>query len=590
MKIQTFDYSALIIQENTCCQIDDFRVQIELHLGQLADVHYFQVTLHHINEEAGLRKPGLLRVGSIDGGLSRELQLRQTLGSYKMVSELLAAVTEYLVCISSHSPLLQEKIEDTPNFCQAENYIESSFEVESKLEQEAEYLEEIVFEEEIVSESVGKKLILLSYLPEDGETLASWLTEENSLETSLLLASQVCQFFRYVYQREWCFVQIFPKFIQMGTPVQFFDLTGVYPVGKQLNSAFLADYCAPEIAYDSSCIINEQMSTYTVGSLLYETIHHQLPPQGNIGELDIKPIPRIYQILKICLSPIAEERFLLPQLLSLLVEIRSSMRTPNIKWEVASNSTVGLSTSRLQNEDNYGVRQQYFSNSEPLILGVVADGMGGMAQGEVASKLAVETVIEAPVPAGLSNLDRRAEWLIYLVQQANESVASNVRDGGTTLSLVMALGRELMIAHIGDSRIFLLRKKQICQLSEDHSMVAMLVASGQITYEESLEHPDRNLLTKSLGSKRKLSEGYVQDLSRFGTGLSMLLEDEDILILCSDGVWDLVPANELAEIFVDHYILQSAVDSTIEKVLSRGAHDNATILALKYCHKNSSFG
>ena len=69
----------------------------------------------------------------------------------------------------------------------------------------------------------------------------------------------------------------------------------------------------------------------------------------------------------------------------------------------------------------------------------------------------------------------------------------------------------------------------------------------------------------------------------------MLLEDEDILILCSDGVWDLVPANELAEIFVTHYTLQSAVDSTIETVLARGAHDNATILALKYCHKNSSF-
>ena len=593
MKTQTFDYSALIIQENTCFQIDNFRVQIESHLGQFADVHYFKVTLHHLNDEAELGKPGLLRVGSIDGGLSRELQLRQTLGSYKMVSELLAAVPEDLVFVSYHSPLLQEKIEDTPDFCQAENsqdnYIEPSFEVESKSDQEAEYLEEVVFEEEIVSESVGKKLILLSYLPNDGETLASWLTNENSLETSLLLASQVCQFFRYVYQREWCFVQIFPKFIQMGTPVQFFDLTGVYPVGKKLNSAFLADYCAPEIAYDSNRIISEQMSTYTVGSLLYETIHHQLPPQGNIGELDIKPIPRIYQILKICLSPIAEERFLLPQLLSLLVEIRSSMRTPNIKWEVASNSTMGLSTSRLQNEDNYGVRQQYFSNSEPLILGVVADGMGGMAQGEIASKLAVETVIAAPIPAGLSNLDKRAEWLIYLIQQANESVASNVRDGGTTLSLVMALGRELMIAHVGDSRIFLLRKKQICQLSEDHSMVAMLVASGQITYEESLEHPDRNLLTKSLGSKRKLSEGYVQDLSRFGGGLSMLLEDEDILILCSDGVWDLVPANELAEIFVTHYTLQSAVDSTIETVLARGAHDNATILALKYCHKNSSF-
>jgi len=209
--------------------------------------------------------------------------------------------------------------------------------------------------------------------------------------------------------------------------------------------------------------------------------------------------------------------------------------------------------------------------------------MGGMAQGEVASKLAAKTVIDAPISADLSKQEKRGEWLISLVQQANESVASNVRDGGTTLSLVMALGRELMIAHVGDSRILLLRNNQICQLSEDHSMVSMLVASSQITYEESLEHPDRNLLTKSLGSKQRLSEGYVQDLSRFGSELSMLLEEDDILILCSDGVWDLVAADELAEIFSNYQTLQLAVDETIEKVLSRGAHDNATILALKYC-------
>ncbi len=432
-------------------------------------------------------------------------------------------------------------------------------------------------------------MILLSSLPNDEENLATWLTKTQSLESCLLITSQVCQFFRFVSQQQWNFIQIFPKFIKIGTPVQFFDLTGAYPVGEHLTFGLIADYCAPELAYDSSCTIGEQMSAYTVGCLLYQAIHHQLPPQEPNAELQIQPIPRIYQIIKTCLSLIPEERFPLSQLLNLLVEIRQSMRISQVYWEVASDSTAGLSLNRLQNEDSYGVRQQYFSNSEPLIFGIVADGMGGMAQGEVASKLAVETVIKAPIPAEFSNLDKRAKWLIYLIQQANECVASNVRDGGTTLSLVMALGRELMIAHVGDSRIFLLRKKEIRQLSEDHSMVSMLVASGQITYEESLEHPDRNLLTKFLGSKRKLSEGYVQDLSRFGAGLSILLEDQDILILCSDGVWDLVTADELAEIFVTYHILQSAVDSTIEKVLARGAYDNATILALKYCHKNSSF-
>ncbi len=600
MKSPLTDSSAsLIIQEHTCCQIENLRVEIESHLGQFSDVHYFKVIVHNPDAKPDQAtsevdsKLGLLRVGSIDGGLSRELQLRQALGNYKMVSELLASVTEsvfvsfLLVGQASRLPLSDSEFDSRQDACSTSNRLSSnelsvSDEIEYNLKQEPQYLEEEFYEEqEVGSESSGQKLILLSYLPDHGETLEAWLTKDNSLESSLLLASQVCQFFRYAYQQEWCFVQILPKFIQMGTPINFFDLTSAYPVGDKLTSGFMGDYCAPEIAYDSSCTIDEKMSTYTVGSLLYQAIHQKLPPQGHSVDLEIKPIPRIYQIIKICLSPIPEERFPLLQLLSLLVESRQSMQTSQMHWDVASRSTVGLSTSRLQNEDSYGVRRQYLSNSGSLILGVVADGMGGMAQGEVASRLAVQTVIEAPIPADLTNQDQRAAWLVSLVQNANECVASNVRDGGTTLSLVVAFGRDLMIAHVGDSRIYLLRNKQISQVSEDHSLVSMLIASGQITYEESRDHPDRNVLTKSLGSKPRLSDGYIQDLSRFGSGLSMLLEDGDTLILCSDGVWDLVPADELAQNFTGNQTLQSGVDSTIEQVLARGAHDNATILALK---------
>lgn len=606
----------LILQEHTCCQIENLRLEISSHLGQFADIHYFQVIIHNpdpladraINEtDSG--KLGLLRVGSVDGGLNRELQLRQVLGNHKMVSELLAAVTEETVSISFPSQLLEKEQEDKPNCAEqiGEEVIDkqenlelhlaaNSFTATEELPSngsasdelpEPEYLEEEFYpEKEIGFNASARKLILLSYLPEADE-IEAWLKKENSLESSLLLASQVCQFFRHIYQQQWCFLQIFPHFIQMGTPVKFFDLTGAYPVGEKLTSSFLGDYCAPEIAYDNSCTINEQMSTYAVGALLYQAIHQKLPAQTDSAQLEIKRIPPIYQILKLCLSPIPEERFSLSQLLSLLVESRKSMLTPQIRWDVYSRSTLGLSTSRLQNEDSYGVQQQYFSNGEPILLGVVADGMGGMAQGEVASQLAVQTVLEAQIPIHLTNQQQRAEWLVDLVHKANACVTDNVRDGGTTLSLVMAIGRDLTIAHVGDSRIFLLSKQQICQLSEDHSMVAMLLASGQITYEQSQVHPDQNVLTKSLGSKRRLSDRYVQDLSLFGASLSLLLEDGDILLLCSDGIWDLVPAEELAENFSGDRTINSAVELTIEQVLARGAHDNATILALKCSIKNS---
>ena len=110
--------------------------------------------------------------------------------------------------------------------------------------------------------------------------------------------------------------------------------------------------------------------------------------------------------------------------------------------------------------------------------------------------------------------EQRNEWLLNLFQKANISIADAVRNGGTTLSVALAINDSLMIAHVGDSRIYLIRQGKMKQLSEDHSLVAMLVANGEITEEESLTHPDRNVLLKSIGSKKHLSEGYVQNLSR----------------------------------------------------------------------------
>lgn len=213
-------------------------------------------------------------------------------------------------------------------------------------------------------------------------------------------------------------------------------------------------------------------------------------------------------------------------------------------------------------------------------MGVVADGMGGMAQGEVASQIAVKTLIEEPIPQEFEGEELQANWLTSLVHKANESITDTVKDGGTTVSAVLGVSNRLMVAHVGDSRIYLIRKGEISQLSEDHSLVAMMVASGQITQEESLEHPERSVLTKSLGSKRILSNGYIQDLKRIKPELSMVLEDGDLLLLCSDGVWDLVSTDEIAQIFANSS-LQSAVDATIDRVIEKGASDNATLLALQ---------
>ncbi|WRH67817.1 MAG: protein phosphatase 2C domain-containing protein [Planktothrix sp. GU0601_MAG3] len=658
--------NALVIQEKSRFSIDNFQLEILSYLGQItAGIHYFKVNIEtddHGSTES--QKLGLLRVGSTEGGLKRELDVRKLLIGYKMISELLAQTIEDSVKIDLRSALSYqqpepEKPELKMDFDQIESFANLAEPTSNQAEQnnkesasvaedttneshpqseylgeivtndpetvffhpntslqpadslnnpvslvgvlnslenttdqtnaESEYLEEECYPEvEMYGDGSDRKLLVLTYLPEEKTTLQAWLEQDNSLESSLSITSQVCQFFRHIHQQGWCFVQILPEFIEIGIPLKFFDLTGAYPLNEKLQSGLLENYCAPELAYSHP--IQEAMSSYTVGALLYHAIHKQPLSSDNQIDIKINPIPLIYQLLKISLSPLPEERFSLSQLLSLLVETRQSLQATKIHWNVASQSTTGLSTSRLQNEDSYGIRQLQLSNSETLILGVVADGMGGMSQGEVASKLAVQTVLEEPIPNEFNSIEKKSEWLVSLVQKANESVATNVRDGGTTLSIILAVGRDLAIAHVGDSRIYLLRQGEISQLSEDHSLVAMLVASGQITQEESLDHPDRNVLTKSIGSKRRLSDGYVQQLSRSGQNLSLPLENSDILLLCSDGVWDLVSNEEIAKIFTHHQTLQTAVDEVINCVLQRGASDNATLLALELsCHSDNRY-
>ena len=579
--------SSLKVQPEARFQLDIFEIEILVHEGQFLDVHYFKVNFWPSSEssapESSDTKLGLLRVGSCEGGLKRELSIRNGLGEVKMVAALHGFETKENVLISAQP--LGNKADlvntlDTESGEEESDLVEKNFEGSIIIRSDNEkYLEEEFLEPTSSSSLPEPKLLLLSDYPISNKSLCSWLEQEQSLESILLIASQVCQFFRYLYQRQWCFVQIFPQYVEVGLPSLFFDLSGVYAIGEKLETGIETDYSAPELLYQHP--VDEKMGTYLVGTLLYQAIHRKRLSKESDLSTEIDKIPKIYQILNICLSPI-DERFPLDQLLSLLIEARKQLSKPNVQWQTASYSTLGLSTSRLQNEDSYGIRQQQSSLDQSFLLAAIADGMGGMAQGEVASQLAIRTLMSALIADQFKEIDNQSEWLISMVHKANEAVINAVEDGGTTLSAVLAVDQSLMLAHVGDSRVFLIRYGEIQQLSEDHSMVAMLVASGQITYEESLTHPDRNMLLKSLGSKRTLSEGYVQDLRSSGS-ISKSLEDGDIILLCSDGVWDLASPDILLKIFSDpnYSGLHTMVSAVFKEVLSKGANDNATLLALQ---------
>jgi PPM family protein phosphatase len=570
-------------------ELSNFRIAVESYWGNFADVYYFQVQILDTSSLDAIPQLGLLRVGNSDGALQKELELRQQLTQHRMIAPILVTNTVDQIRIS-----LQTLTEDI--FTQEVRDISFDFDTKDEFveldqllldddsqESEPEYLEEEYYDEHIKDIEINNGIVCLSYLPELETSLAVWLQQEKDLSTVLPVIIQFCQLVNYISQHGWSLVQINPKAIAAIKPIQIYDLTGAYKIAEMPKHGMVGAYCPPELAFGRQ--VDEQMGSYVIGALLYEAIHNQQPRVNENIPLEIKPIPGIYQILTACLAPNGD-RPIVSQLLSLLVETQRSLNQTEIHWQVASKSTLGLSMSRWQNEDTCGVRQQSFGEkSESFILGIIADGMGGMEHGDVASKLALTTIMEANLPHHLStnirSMAQWSEWLLSLVQEANSCITRAVRNGGTTLSMVLAIGRELAIAHIGDSRIYLIRNSCICQLSEDHSLVAALLATEQITYAESQKHPDRNVLMRSLGSSGKFNTDQIQTLSIFGEGLSMRLENSDILLLCSDGIWDLVPPDELSEIFTTRQSLSLGVNRVIELVLARGAADNATILALE---------
>ena len=418
----------LIIKENICFRIDNLQIEIISYLGQLTpDIYYFQVNI--ISE-----KPGLLRIGATNSALNRELELRKRLGDYKLVTELLAH--------SQDNITIEIKPQNIPEIATIFSPI---LEIDTASEYlQKEYLEDEYYPETEISTNISnQKLLLITYLPKENQTLETWLKTAHSLEESIFLTSQICQLCRYLHQRGWCFINILPQFIQMGTPIQFFDLTSAYPLGETLNSGLIGTYCAPELAYCKNPI-HETMSSYTVAALLYQIIHKQTLSTDQTIEIQINPIPIIYQILKICLSSLPEERFPLEQLLKILVRTRQNISTPKINWQIASISTVGLSINRLQNEDNYGIKQQKISDRETILLAAIADGMGGMSQGELASQLAIKTVLETPIFFQNQTIEQYQEWLENLFIQANETVSNQLKDGGTTLSVIFAISQQLI--------------------------------------------------------------------------------------------------------------------------------------------------
>jgi protein phosphatase len=215
---------------------------------------------------------------------------------------------------------------------------------------------------------------------------------------------------------------------------------------------------------------------------------------------------------------------------------------------------------------------------------LVADGMGGHAAGEVASRLALKAVIEHVLatadwimrdPAGHAGTieERIAERFAAADAAVHEHAGQHPRLSGmgTTLTMAMSMGNRLFFGHVGDSRAYLLRDGRLQQLTRDHSLVQALLDTGAVSPEEAGVHHMRNVLLRSLGGGKVTAD--VQQL---------LLENGDQLMLCTDGLTEMVLEPAITDILKTAGEAQAACDQLVAAALDIGAKDNVTVVLARY--------
>ncbi len=219
---------------------------------------------------------------------------------------------------------------------------------------------------------------------------------------------------------------------------------------------------------------------------------------------------------------------------------------------------------REGNEDSFLARSPLFA---------LADGMGGHVGGEVASQIAIGVIEEGPLPA----LDGDGGTLRQLVRRANQAILDRagtdraLEGMGTTCTLLVLDGYEAHLAHVGDSRAYLLRDGHLEQITQDHTLVQRMVQEGRLSPEEALHHPHGNIITRVLGVEPNVEvDIIVRDL-----------QDDDRILLCSDGLTDMITPEDITRILIDKPEPQEAADHLVDAANEAGGQDNITAMVVR---------
>lgn len=226
---------------------------------------------------------------------------------------------------------------------------------------------------------------------------------------------------------------------------------------------------------------------------------------------------------------------------------------------------------RKNNQDVYC----YGTIGESKAWGVVCDGMGGANAGEVASRIGAETFRDHMIKY-FEEMDSGAPEPIIeaAIKEGNEAILEHAKEHqecagmGTTLVAAVLQGSQVYLVNVGDSRAYHMSKHRIERVTQDHSFVEALVQKGSLTAEEARHHPQKNLITRALGTSQTV-EADIYDLT---------LEEGDALLLCSDGLSNELREEEILEELQKGNPIEESGQNLVDMVLERGAPDNVTIL------------
>ena len=233
---------------------------------------------------------------------------------------------------------------------------------------------------------------------------------------------------------------------------------------------------------------------------------------------------------------------------------------------------------RRTNNQDYANQYKNKAGKSMIFL---ADGMGGHRAGNIASEMAVTDLGAAWVATEISTINEVREWFADNLEKENQQIHRIGQDEehkgmGTTLEAVAIIDDQVLFAHVGDSRIGLVRNGEYHQMTSDHSLVNALLKAGQITEEEAAHHPQRNIITQSIGQKDELQPDFGM----------VTVEAGDFIVINSDGLTNMISGDEIRDIVVSNLSVEEKAKTLVRFANNAGGLDNITVVLIHFAEED----